>query len=111
MCVWAREGRLLLQLQLQLQLRTATHSQLLSLRPGHVMHSAALHLELHHGLLIGREGRQRRRARRRCRTGVVLKGHEVLFGGNTEGGDAIRDHKRKFRCLFVGFEDRGWQCR
>jgi hypothetical protein len=38
---------------------------------------------------------------------VALKGHKVLFGGNTEGGDAIRDHKRKFRCLFVGFEDRG----
>jgi hypothetical protein len=51
--------------------------------------------------------RWRRRARRRCRTGVALTGHEMLFGGNTEGGDAIRGHKREFRCIFVGFEDRG----
>jgi hypothetical protein len=38
---------------------------------------------------------------------VALKGHEVLFGGNTEGGDGIRGHKReKFR-IVVGFEGRG----
>jgi hypothetical protein len=36
-----------------------------------------------------------------------LEGHEVLFGGNTEGGDGIRGHKwGKFRTV-VGFEDRG----
>ena len=38
---------------------------------------------------------------------MALKGHKVLFGGNTEGGDGIRGHKReKFR-IVVGFEGRG----
>jgi hypothetical protein len=37
---------------------------------------------------------------------MALKGHEVFFGNDAEGGNAIC-HKREFRCIFVSCKDRG----
>jgi hypothetical protein len=39
---------------------------------------------------------------------TALKGHKVLFGSDTEGGDVIHGRKREFRCImvvvFVGYK-------